>query len=211
MKKSYLVFGFISVFLISCGGTETVEETVVEEVAVEEVCTYNYDPGNTVLTWTAYKHTAKAAVNGTFAEIHVEANADASDMYGVLEGANFSIPINSLNSQDEIRDPKIKASFFGEMDSTNFITGKINSINASGANVDITMNNVTKAYDGEITVDGESITFVTQIDILDFEAQNAFDVLGEACAEKHTGTDGVKKFWTEVNIAIKTQLTKTCK
>ena len=116
MKKNILLFG-LTALLISCGGEEETHEQE-EVVATEEVCTYSYDETSTVLTWTAFKLTEKVGVNGTFDIINVSANDGSEDMFSVLNGANFEIPVSSLNSQDEVRDPKLKNSFFGNMDST---------------------------------------------------------------------------------------------
>ena len=211
MNKRLLIFAMSGLIFAACGGEENTEETpAVEEEVVEEACTYSYDSEETVLTWTAFKLTEKIGVNGTFNEINVEANDGASDMFEVLTGANFTIPVSSLNSQDEVRDPKIKNSFFGVMTETMDITGTIASLSANGGSVEITMNGVSKSYDGEVTVDGEEITFQTTIDILDFDGQASIDSLGVVCEEKHTGEDGVNKLWSDVDIAVKTTLVKTC-
>ena len=200
-------------FLTACGGADSTD-TVVDDNTNEETvetCTYAYDSDETVLTWTAFKLTERVGVNGTFDEINVNANDGAEDMYAVLTGATFDIPVNSLNSQDEVRDPKIKNSFFGVMDETANITGTITALNANAGSVEITMNGVSVAYDGEVKVDGETITFLTQIDLIDFDGQTAVDSLGVVCSAKHTGEDGVNKLWTEVDLAVKTTLIKTCK
>lgn len=211
MNKRLLIFAMSGLILAACGGEENTEETpAVEDEVVEQACTYSYDPEETVLTWTAFKLTEKIGVNGTFNQINVTANDGAADMFEVLTGADFTIPVSSLNSQDEVRDPKIKNSFFGVMTETLDITGTIASLSANSGTVEITMNGVSKSYDGEVTVDGEEITFQTTIDILDFDGQEAIDSLGVVCEEKHTGEDGVNKLWSDVDIAVKTTLVKTC-
>ena len=73
------------------------------------------------------------------------------------------------------------------------------------------MNGISKSYDGEVKVDGEQITFLTEIDLVDFNGQPAVDSLGVVCEAKHTGEDGINKLWTEVEIAVKTTLVKECK
>ena len=209
MKKSLVLVGIFSMFIVSCGSDESVAADQVEQEVQEQVCTYSYDEDATVLTWTAYKQTGKVPVNGSFDEINVQANNDAATKMEVLSGATFSIPVSSTNSQDDIRDPKIKESFFGKMESTERIEGKITEMNETSATVEILMNGVSKEYTGEVSVNEEKITFVTTIDILDFNAQASLDGIGEVCAEKHTADDGVKKFWTDVKIAISTELSKT--
>ena len=213
MKKKLMIVALSGLFLAACGGEATTDvepdDTVVDEVV--EICTYSYDPAETVLTWTAFKLTERAAVNGSFDEINVTANDGAGNMFEVLTGATFDIPVSSLNSQDEVRDPKIKNSFFGVMGETANITGEISSIDENGGSVSITMNGITVSYGGEVKVSGEDITFLTQIDLVDFDGQEAVDSLGVVCEAKHTGDDGVNKLWTEVDLAVKTTLVKECK
>lgn len=208
MSKKIFSILSISILLVSCGGgsSETTEETK-DTVAA---CTYSYDSSATELTWTAFKLTEKIGVNGTFNEINVVANDGAPDMFAVLNGATFSIPVSSLNTQDNVRDGKIKNSFFGNMAATDLLTGNVVSISNSGATVAITMNEVTKEYSGEVIVDGETITVKTGIDILDFNGQVPMDSLSVVCSEKHTGPDGINKLWSTVDIVVKTTLIKNC-
>lgn len=210
MNKSFLTGAIAALLLSSCGGsndTETGENQVEEQQAV---CTYSYNPDETILTWTAFKLSNRTGVSGTFDEINVSGNQESDDMFAVLTGASFDIPVSSLNSQDEIRDPKIKNSFFGVMDETNNITGSIVKMNGKSGTIEITMNGKTVSYDGEVKVEGEELKWMTEINIQDFDGSEAMDSLGVVCAEKHTGEDGMNVLWNEVEIAVKTTFTKTC-
>lgn len=208
MKKIFFSFSIAAFSLASCGGGEAETTTTTDTL---EVCTYSYDSSATELTWTAFKLTEKIGVNGTFNEINVTANDNASDMFAVLTGSTFEIPVASLNSQDPIRDGKVKNSFFGNMLETTSITGTVNSISSTSASIAVVMNGVTKEYNGAVTVKDETITVTTTIDLVDFNAQTSLDSLSVVCAEKHTGPDGVNKFWSTVDVAVKTTLLKTCK
>lgn len=210
MKKIYALSIFSALVLTSCGGGGEAETDTTTKDSVA-ACTYSYDSSKTELTWTAFKLTEKIGVNGTFDQINVVAKNESADMYGVLSGATFDIPIASLNSQDPIRDGKVKRSFFGNMMETSSITGTVNSISASGANIAILMNGVTKEYSGEVITKDETITVKTTINLEDFNAQTSMDSLSVVCSEKHTGPDGVNKFWSDVEVVVKTTLTKNCK
>lgn len=210
MKKHGIFFGLTALLLTACGGAEEGTEKVVEEVVVAEECMYSYNPEETVLTWKAFKLTKRAAVSGTFDEINVTTAGESEDMFGALVGATFEIPINSLNSQDEVRDPKIKNSFFGVMNETEFITGSVDALSDKEGTVSIKMNGITIQYPGEVKVDEEYITLLTTINITDFDGQPSLDSLGVVCEAKHTGDDGVNKLWSDVEIAVKTKLNKTC-
>jgi len=207
MKKSTYGLGFLGLVLASCGGGQS-EITTAKDTAA--ACTYSYDSASTQLTWTAFKLTDKIGVNGTFDQIHVTAKGSSADMFAVLTGAAFDIPVVTLNSQDPVRDGKVKNSFFGNMIETASITGTVNSISETGANITVTMNGVSKDYQGVVSINEETITVTTTVDIVDFNAQPSLDSLSVVCAEKHTGPDGVNKFWSTVDIAVKTTLIKTC-
>ncbi|MFD1551181.1 YceI family protein [Putridiphycobacter roseus] len=202
----YLYLGFVATLFLSCGNEapKAVEETT-------EVCTYSYDDLSTKVNWNAFKFNEKTAVGGTFNEVNVLISQASEDMFKTLTGASFTIPTSGVNSNNEIRDPKIKASFFDQMESTEVISGVVKSINATDANVEITMNGVSKDYNGAVTVDGQKISFATTIDMNDFDAGYAIDSLNNVCSDLHKGADGVSKLWTEVEINVETTLKKDCK
>lgn len=207
--RKLMILGLIPM-MMACGGAEETDESTEEVEEVVEVCTYKYDEASTILTWTAFKLTEKVGVDGSFDEINVVAN-ESEDMFGVLTGATFDIPVVSVNSQDPVRDPKIRDSFFGTMTETASITGEILSMTATSAKVKISMNGVSVEYDGDVSVEGETITMKTTIDILDFGGQPSIDEIGKVCEAKHTGEDGVNKFWSDVDVAVQTKLIKECK
>ena len=211
MKYTLIIAALSFGLLVACSGEENTNEDTITVEEVIETCTYSYDPAETVLTWTAFKLTEHKGVNGSFNEINVVANNGSEDMFDVLIGATFNIPVSGTNSQDDVRDPKIKKSFFGVMNETENITGTIKALNGSTGTVEIKMNGVAVEYQGEVTVEGEEITLLTTIDLVDFDAQIAVDSLGVVCEAKHTGEDGVNKLWTDVDIAVKTTLIKECK
>ncbi|MCH2235291.1 MAG: YceI family protein [Crocinitomicaceae bacterium] len=209
MKK--MIFAVLPLYLISCGGEATEETEGNETEEVVETCTYTYDPEATILTWTGFKLTEKVGVNGTFDEINVVSNDGSENMYDVLAGATFTIPVESVNSQEPTRDPKLRKNFFGTMSATENITGTINSIDANGASIELVMNEVSVNYDASVETDGETITSTLTINMADFDAQHSIDSLNVVCLEKHTGEDGESKLWSDVDIAVKTTLVKNCK
>ena len=208
MKKSIFTFGLLSAILISCNSAETPKTEVVETV---EVCTYNYSADSTVIGWTAFKFTEKKGVSGVFDQSEVLIANASEDMLQTLSGASFTIPVSSINSNNTVRDEKIKHSFFGSMESTEIISGLVKSISDSLAVVEITMNGQSKDYTGKVSVDGMKVAFSTTINMTDFEAQYAIDSLNNVCKVVHTGMDGISKLWSEVDLNVETTLVKTCK
>lgn len=202
--------GLLATFAVSCG-SESTEESANEEKEVAEVCTYTYDNSSTKLTWTAFKFTERAGVSGTFDVIQVTTAGASEDMYNALTGATFTIPVSSVNSENPDRDKKIQNHFFGTMTSTENISGVVKSIDESKATVEMTLNGVTKEYEGEVTVEGETVKLATTVDMDDFEAHASVDSLNTICYDLHTGEDGVSKLWSDVDVVVETTLVKECK
>jgi len=207
MKKKLIILIFGTVLLISCNSNETNTEQLAEEV---KPCLYNYDAASTSVKWTAFKFTEKTAVGGIFEKVNVLISAPAEDLFNTLTGASFTIPIETINSANEERDGKIKTHFFGAMASTDVISGIIKSINETSANIELTMNGISKDYEGNVSVNGEKIGFNATIDLNDFEASHAIDSLNVVCNDLHKGADGISKLWSEIYINVETTLVKEC-
>jgi len=206
MKK--LSIAFVTLLALSCGSETSQAE---QPVITTEKCLYKFDESSTKVGWTAFKFTEKTGVTGTFNKVNVLISQAAEDMYTTLTGATFTIPVNEVNSENPDRDQKIQDHFFGSMESTDIISGIVKTINESSALIEITLNGISKEYDGEVSVEGETITLKTTIDMLNFEAQQSVDSLNSVCNDLHKGADGVSKLWTEVDINVVTTLKKDCK
>ncbi len=206
-KNKLFLLALGSILLISCGGDATQEQEVTD---TETTCVYKYDEASTSVGWTAFKYTEKTGVSGVFDKVNVLISESSDDMFKTLTGTSFTIPVESVNSKNEDRDAKINAHFFGAMNSTDLISGLVKSINASEATVELTMNGVSKDYTGTVNVDGETVSFMSTINLTDFEAGFAIDSLNVVCNDLHTGKDGISKLWTEVDINVTTTLIKDC-
>lgn len=205
--KNLSLLALSTLFMASCGGEATTEETAETTVAP---CLYNYDETATSVKWTAFKFTEKLGVGGQFEKVNVLISEPAEDMFTTLTGASFTIPVETVNSNNEDRDYKIKTHFFSAMASTDVISGIVKAINETEATVELTMNGISKDYPGTVTVDGETIGFKTTIDMVDFEAGYAIDSLNVVCDDLHKGADGISKLWSEVDLDVSTTLKKVC-
>ncbi len=212
MKRiSFLGLAF-SLTMLSCNTTETETNKVEEKNDDIQICHFNYQPETTVIKWTAFKTTAKKGVSGKFDNFEVLVPNDGNEfMIQSLNSATVSIPVNSVNSDNPERDKKIDSLFFGAMDQTEIISVLVKSITEESAVVEITMNGKSVDYDGQITVENETVKFHTTINLDDFEAQPAVESLNTACKDLHTGDDGVSKLWSEVDIDVETTLKQNCK
>ncbi len=212
MKRLTFLGLAFSLTMLSCNTTETETNKVEEEIDEIQICHYNYQPETTVINWTAFKTTAKKGVSGKFDEFEVLVPNDGNEfMIQSLNSATVSIPVNSVNSDNPERDKKIDSLFFGAMDQTEIISVLVKSITEESAVVEITMNGKSVDYDGQITVENETVKFHTTINLDDFEAQPAVESLNTACKDLHTGDDGVSKLWSEVDIDVETTLKQNCK
>lgn len=211
MKNKHILFGMgFSLLVVSCGSDSTTDELVVDENLTEQNCRYSYNPDETTLTWTAFKLTERIGVNGTFDDIQVTANNSATDVFGVLNGATFQILTASLNSHDVTRDPKIKESFFGSLKETESISGTVKSIDAAYGTVEITMNGVTKEYQGTVRLREEEITLSLTINMADFNGGDAIEELNKVCEDLHKGSDGISVLWDDIDIVVKSVIAKEC-
>ena len=134
MKNLLPILG-ISLFLFSCGtnndkdrNTQS-ESTIVEEKVSN--CVFSYNNDATGIFWKAYKHTNKVGVNGRFDVFDVSFAEESNTIEGLLEGLKLSVDVQSVNSNDTLRDGKIRRHFFGSMLNTNMITGEIIAVNGS--------------------------------------------------------------------------------
>ena len=71
----------------------------------EKVTTYLL--GDVSVKWDAFKHNSKVPVGGRFENIEVTNFNDSSDLYGAVNGTEFTIDVNSTKTGDTLRDYKI--------------------------------------------------------------------------------------------------------
>jgi len=193
MKRIFLAAMVLGVTLTSCKNDKKAEteETQAETENVAAPVSYNHK-----LTWTAFKTPEKVGVSGTFDQIELNGTKDSGDILKDMEGATFNIVTSTVNSGDQIRDPKLKDGFFAVLSGD--ISGKFVSFADGKATIDITMNDVsvTKVFD--YTSDEFSLKINGTIDIIeDFKGESAFNSIHELCKDLHMG-----KTWTDVDIAV---------
>ncbi len=180
------------------------------ETTADSVQFYEYQRAFTKLTWTAYKTTAKIGVNGSFDEFNVDPGVNYGTVTALLDQLEFSIPVSTTNSENEERDGKIVASFFGSMMNTESIAGKFTSVagnDTSGSiRIEISMNDIAYEVDGTYAADGNKVTINTSLHLGDWKAEPSVDALNKVCDDLHKGEDGVSKLWPNVDIVIETSL-----
>ncbi|PCJ88186.1 MAG: hypothetical protein COA57_03655 [Flavobacteriales bacterium] len=202
----------IASLIISCGSPQqsTKKEQPEPSPAPKEKCTYSYNHSSTGIYWTAYKHTAKAPVQGQFDSLEVTGANPSENATDVLDGLQFKIFTSSINSKDAARDKKIIESYFGAMESTDVISGSVKSAVDGKATLLLKINNIEKEQTAEYKIEGEVLTLTAVVDIVNWEGQGAVESLNKVCYERHTSTDGTSKLWPDVKILVETTLNKEC-
>lgn len=196
IKGMALVAGLVT--LVACSGNKAAEEVA----ATEKVYTYNHE--NSIMEWTAFKFVSKAPVKGTFTKIDVTALSEAADVKSLAESFGFTIPVNSIETQDESRNAKIATFFFGTMQTTE-LTGRMAKLNDDGtAELEVTMNGITDIVKGTYKITDANFAFHATMDISKWNSDKAIAVLNENCKDNHT-ENGVTKVWSEVDLSFTTK------
>lgn len=196
-KIPLLLLLSISILFISCK----------KEVKKEPV-KFSIEPQLVTVKWTGYKTTDKIGVNGQFKEIEISNTSEASTALEALNGVEFSIPISSLFTDEPTRDEKLKTMFFGIMENTLSLTGKLNLAGDGKGTIDLSMNGVHNQIPVTYIISGQLVELEGKMDINDWNAQAALASINEACFDLHKGPDGVSKTWSEVAVGAAIYLKK---
>lgn len=215
MKIKLLGLFVLGLGMISCGSNQSEEKKEEKKVELaQEVCSYSYNDEVSV-KWTAFKFTDKVGVGGTLDSVEVMANGEFEKPSDILEGLEFNIYTQSVNSSNPDRDLKIKAFFFGSMDKGEVINGKVMSISGNekegSLSISLTMNGQVVEQQMKYFVEGRSVTINGELDLVNWKAQGSIDALNNVCKDLHTGEDGKSVLWTDVDIEVVAMLAKNCK
>jgi len=216
MKKIILsiVIGGSVAFLTSCNSNEQNSTAEVKEEVVVEKCSYSIDPTSVNLAWTSFKFTEKVAVGGTFDMIELSNTVVAETAAETFKNATISINSRTVNSNSDERDEKIKNSFFGSMEKSDFLTGKVVSLEgleSGSATIAITMNDIEKYQEFTWKIEENVVHFNTELTVEDWSAKPSLDSLNAVCNDLHKGADGLSLLWPTVEISITAELSKECK
>ena len=123
MKKLLFLSLIVTVFLTVTSCKKEKQNTTDNDVAVKN---YIIDTQNSVINWTAYKTTEKIPVKGVFKTVDIKKSKPAANPIEVLQDLEFKVPVSGIFSKDSIRDYKLVTYFFGVMDNTLNLSGKVN-------------------------------------------------------------------------------------
>lgn len=158
-----------------------------------------------VLQWTAYKFTEKLGVSGVFDDFTLDEKSDPGTIEELLEGTKMTIAIASINSNNEIRDPKLRANFF-KVFNTDFITARIINAESGQGAIELTMNEISNELDYNYLIKSDTLFLNTNLDLLLWNGKEAMDSLNLVCYDLHKGADGISKLWPDVDVSFKLPL-----
>ncbi len=219
MKKIILSIATISI-LASCGGeqkptvkevkTPKTETTVKKEVVT--VCKKGFDKKATKIGFGGFKTTQKVEVKGYFPKFMIDSTSVADSPEEIFSNASITIPVDYIETNNIGRNRRIREEYFGNMEATQNITGKILNFNkdSNQVKIELTINSVSNEVDFDYTVLEDTLSINGTIDILDFDASSALNAINKACEVLHKGADGISKTWSEANIYISTVIKETC-
>ena len=201
MKKiAFIIFAVtISFQFTSCKSEKKQDTEAKQEV---KVAAFSLKTANNSINWVAYKTTEKLPVKGQFKKVTITKNGEGNSAKEAINGAEFSIPVSSIFTADVSRDFKLKKFFFGFMDNTKLLSGKLTLTDDTNGTASITMNGVTADLPFTYTLEGKDFKLTASMNLDNWNAQKAIESLNVACKVLHTGKDGVSKTWNEVAINI---------
>lgn len=194
MRK--LAFVLLAVATLTTACKEKKQEATVAPAANE----VQLDTETAIVNWIGYKFTNKKGVKGQFQKINISNNHPAKTMIEALNGVEFSIPVSSLFSNNGVRDAKLKSLFFGMMDNTEMLSGKVTSVTETGGVIALKMNNETHDLPFTLQTQGKTSYLNGTIDLNVWNAGKAWASIHKACELLHTGEDGVSKTWKVVDV-----------
>jgi polyisoprenoid-binding protein YceI len=197
MKKNTLITCIVlllSISIVSCKNNPKKEIKETPQIG------YTLDQSTSKVGWTGYKTTDKVPVKGEFKKITISNPKSSGNASELLDGVEFSIPVSSIFSNNEDRDGKLQKFFFGIMDQTELLSGKITLKNESTGSLTLKMNAMSKSLPINYTFKDNKFTFSGTMNLDEWDGQAAIASINKVCENLHKGADGVSKTWNEVEI-----------
>lgn len=199
MKKILLVVAIIGLGFTSC---KSDKKTETESEKKEKTAAFSLKKAENEINFTAYKFTEKTPVGGQFRQVEITSGGSGNTIKEAINNAEFSIPVSSIFTKDSSRDYKIQTFFFGVMDKTKLLSGKLTIENDSIGAATINMNGVSEKVPFKYTIVDNTFAMSATMDVSNWNALDALASLNKVCEILHTGSDGISKTWSEVGLNI---------
>jgi hypothetical protein len=204
MKKNLLV-SLLLVALFSCKTEKKVNPIKEEKVETSKsTAEFSIEKASKQINFTAYKTSDKIPVGGQFKKVNVLSGGEGNTVKEAIHNTEFSIPVSSLFTQNSSRDYKIKKFFFGIMDNTKLLSGKLLLTDTTNGVVEIKMNGVSQKVPFKYSIVDRVFNMKASMDVNDWNASKALASLNNVCLDLHRGADGISITWSEVTLNITT-------
>lgn len=200
--KKVILSSFVLFIAISFTACKSEKKQEVKKVVVEKKAPFSLKEAANNIEFTAYKTTAKVGVKGNFKKVNILAGGEGNSIKEAIHNTSFSVPVSSLFTKDTSRDYKIKKFFFGVMEKTQLLSGKLRIENDSMGIATITMNSMSREIPFNYSIKNKEFVMNATMDINNWSAQKALASLNTACYDLHKGADGISKTWSEVALNI---------
>jgi len=195
-----MIFGFL---IFSCNPSEKKKDTKQNEsTKVQSTQNYSFNTTGVSIKWTAYKFTEKLGVSGTFDQFALNLKNDHGPLETLLKDAEITINTVSVNTGNEIRDPKLRTYFF-KVFHTDTIFGKILHTEKGKEALELKMNTITDDVAYTYSLKNDTLFLTTHLDVMQWNGAEALKSLNTECHEVHTGSDGISKLWPNVDVVLK--------
>lgn len=164
-------------------------------------CTYHAE--NAKVSWKAFKTYEKIGVGGSF-DRTVFAPKTAKSAEELLVGSIVSIDTKSVNSGNAVRDASLVTSFF-KIQNIDTISARILSLKDSKAQVEISMNGMSKTIPMTYSIQEGKILGKGVIDLGDFMMLTSLQSINKTCFDLHAG-----KTWQDVEIGFEIIISSNC-
>lgn len=203
MKKVIIASLLIVVAFNFSGCKSETKKEEVKGVKIEKsTAAFSLKSAKNEISFVAYKTTEKVAVGGQFKKVDIHVGGEGNSVKEAINNTEFSIPVSSLFTKDTSRDYKIKKFFFGIMNNTKLLSGKLMLTDDVSGVAKITMNGKTKDVPFMYTIVGKAFNMKATMDVNNWNASAALASLNKVCEDLHKGADGVSKTWSEVSLNI---------
>ncbi|WP_299668056.1 YceI family protein [uncultured Polaribacter sp.] len=201
MKKILLLILTVSlsVGFTSCKSEKKENKTLNTD---KKEASFSVEKAANEINFTAYKFTEKTPVGGQFRKVDIISGGAGNTIKEAIHNTQFSIPVSSLFTKDSSRDYKIQKFFFGVMDNTQLLSGKLMIENDSIGTATIKMNGISEKIPFKYTIVANTFAMSAKMDVSQWDALDALASLNKVCEALHTGTDGVSKTWSDVALNI---------
>ncbi|MDG2151902.1 MAG: YceI family protein [Polaribacter sp.] len=204
--KRVVVLSLLLVVVLSFSACKSeIKTDSKKEIKVEvkkSSAAFSLENAKNEINFIAYKTSEKIPVGGQFKKVNIISGGEGNTIKEAINNTEFSIPISSLFTKNSSRDYKIKKFFFGIMDNTKLLSGKLIIENDSVGYANIKMNGITEKVPFEFRIEANTFFLNGKMNVTKWNAVEALNSLNLVCKELHRGADGVSKTWSEVALNI---------